>query len=191
MPSGQHHRTLAQVRMCPLGCENPVLDRSTALGPEVVARNHLLRLSQPGRVFFTVALLVGVAAIDGLTATGRAAHPWWCSQLLLVGVITLDAVGRGVVAVVRRLILDWWAQASFLNTRRRRAVWLGRLRTVRTWKKTKTSDPAATTPNTTPSTQCPVTKNPKANRTRMPTTKAARRTCAALGRRRSSSDLTV
>ena len=28
--------------------------------------------------------------------------------LLLVGVVTLDAVGRGVVAVVRRLILDAW-----------------------------------------------------------------------------------
>jgi hypothetical protein len=26
--------------------------------------------------------------------------------LLLIGVVTLDAVGRGVVAVVRRLILD-------------------------------------------------------------------------------------
>jgi hypothetical protein len=26
--------------------------------------------------------------------------------LLLVGVVTLDAVGRGVVAVVRRLLLD-------------------------------------------------------------------------------------
>jgi hypothetical protein len=26
--------------------------------------------------------------------------------LLLVGVVTLDAVGRGVVALVRRLILD-------------------------------------------------------------------------------------
>ncbi|HEX4525655.1 MAG TPA: hypothetical protein VH108_02840 [Gaiellaceae bacterium] len=69
---------------------------------------HRLRLSQPGRVFFTIALLVGV----GGTAVARAhgdregGAPLVVLALLLVGVVTLDAVGRGVVAVVRRLILD-------------------------------------------------------------------------------------
>ena len=43
---------------------------------------HRLRLSHPGRVFFTVALLVGVAGIVDarVTAPGRAAHPSWCSH---------------------------------------------------------------------------------------------------------------
>ncbi len=41
-----------------------------------------------------------------LTATGRAAHPLVVLALLLVGVITLDTVGRGVVVLVRRVILD-------------------------------------------------------------------------------------
>ena len=69
---------------------------------------HRLRLSQPGRVFFTVALLVGVAGIVVARAHGdrEGGAPVVVFALLLVGVVTLDAVGRGVVAVVRRLILD-------------------------------------------------------------------------------------
>jgi hypothetical protein len=67
---------------------------------------HRLRLSQPGRVFFTVALLVGVAGIVVARAHGdrEGGAPLVVLALLLVGVVTLDAVGRGVVAVVRRLI---------------------------------------------------------------------------------------
>ena len=69
---------------------------------------HRLRLSQPGRVFFTGALLVGVAGIVVARAHGdrEGGAPLVVFALLLVGVVTLDAVGRGVVAVVRRLILD-------------------------------------------------------------------------------------
>jgi hypothetical protein len=59
-------------------------------------------------VFFTVALLVGVAEIVIARAHGarEGGAPLVVLALLLVGVVTLDAVGRGVVAVVRRLILD-------------------------------------------------------------------------------------
>jgi len=59
-------------------------------------------------VFFTVALLVGVAGIVVARAQGarEGGAPLVVLALLLVGVVTLDAVGRGVVAVVRRLILD-------------------------------------------------------------------------------------
>ena len=69
---------------------------------------HRLRLSQPGRVLFTVALLVGVAEIAVARAHGarEGGAPLVVLTLLLVGVVTLDAVGRGVVAVVRRLISD-------------------------------------------------------------------------------------
>jgi hypothetical protein len=69
---------------------------------------HRLRLSQPGRVFFTVALLVGVAGIVVARAQGdrEGGAPLVVFALLLIGVVTLDAVGRGVVAVVRRLKLD-------------------------------------------------------------------------------------
>ena len=69
---------------------------------------HRLRLSQPGRVFFTVALLVGVTAIAVARAHGdrEGGAPLVVFALLLVGVVTLDAIGRGLVAVVRRLILD-------------------------------------------------------------------------------------
>jgi hypothetical protein len=67
---------------------------------------HRLRLSQPGRVFFTAALLVGVAAIAFARAHGdrEGGAPLVVLALVLAGVIALDAVGRGVVAVVRRLI---------------------------------------------------------------------------------------
>jgi hypothetical protein len=59
-------------------------------------------------VFFTVALLVGVAAIAVARARGarEGGAPLVVLTLLLVGVVTLDAIGRGVVVVVRRLILD-------------------------------------------------------------------------------------
>jgi hypothetical protein len=69
---------------------------------------HRLRLSQPGRVLFTGALLVGVAATVVARAHGdrEGGAPLVVIALLLAGVVTLDAVGRGVVALVRRLILD-------------------------------------------------------------------------------------
>jgi hypothetical protein len=57
---------------------------------------------------FTVALLVGVAAIVFARTHGarEGGAPLVVLALLLIGVVTLDAVGRGVVAVVRRLIVD-------------------------------------------------------------------------------------
>jgi len=69
---------------------------------------HRLRLSQPGRVLFIVALLVGVAGIAIARAHGarEGGAPLVVFALLLAGVVALDAVGRGVVALVRRLILD-------------------------------------------------------------------------------------
>jgi hypothetical protein len=59
-------------------------------------------------VLFTVALLVGVAGIVVARAHGarEGGAPLVVFALLLIGVVTLDAVGRGIVAVVRRLILD-------------------------------------------------------------------------------------
>jgi len=59
-------------------------------------------------VFFTGALLLGGAAIvDGRVHGDReGGAPLVVLALLLIGVVTLDAVGRGVVAVVRRLISD-------------------------------------------------------------------------------------
>jgi hypothetical protein len=67
-----------------------------------------LRLSRAGRVFFTVALLVGVAGIVVARAHGdrEGGAPLVVLALLLIGVVTLDAIGRRVVAVGRRLILD-------------------------------------------------------------------------------------
>ena len=67
---------------------------------------HRLRLSQPGRVVFTVALLVAVAEMVVVRAHGdrEGGAPLVVLALLLVGVVTLDAVGRRVVALVRRLI---------------------------------------------------------------------------------------
>jgi hypothetical protein len=58
-------------------------------------------------VFFTIAVLVGVAGIVDARAHGarEGGAPLVVFALLLIGVATLDAVGRGVVAVVRRLIL--------------------------------------------------------------------------------------
>jgi hypothetical protein len=57
---------------------------------------------------FTVALLVGVAEMVVARARGdrEGGAPLVVLALLLVGVVTLDAVARAVVALVRRLILD-------------------------------------------------------------------------------------
>ena len=65
-----------------------------------------LWLSQPGRVLFTVSLLVGVVGIAVARAHGdrEGGAPLVVLALLLAAVVTLDAVGRGVVALVRRLI---------------------------------------------------------------------------------------
>jgi hypothetical protein len=59
-------------------------------------------------VLFTGALLVGVAEIAVARAHGdrEGGAPLVVLALLLLGVVTLDATGRGVVALVRRLILD-------------------------------------------------------------------------------------
>jgi hypothetical protein len=56
-------------------------------------------------VFFTVALLVGVAEMVVARAHGdrEGGAPLVVLALLLVGVVALDTVGRGVVALVRRL----------------------------------------------------------------------------------------
>ena len=69
---------------------------------------HRLRLSQPGRVLFTGALLVGGAAIVVGRVQGdrEGGAPLVVLALLLLCVVTLDAVGRGVVAIVRRLTSD-------------------------------------------------------------------------------------
>ena len=69
---------------------------------------HRLRLSQPGRVLFTVALLLGVAEMAIARAQGarEGGAPLVMLTLLLAGVVTLDAVGRGVGGLVRRLIVD-------------------------------------------------------------------------------------
>jgi hypothetical protein len=59
-------------------------------------------------VFFTVALLLGVVEMVVARAHGdrEGGAPLVVLALLLIGVVTLDAVGRGVVAIVRRRILD-------------------------------------------------------------------------------------
>jgi len=56
-------------------------------------------------VLFTGALLVGVAAIADSRAHGdrEGGAPLVMLTLLLAGVVALDAIGRGVVAVVHRL----------------------------------------------------------------------------------------
>jgi hypothetical protein len=69
---------------------------------------HWLRLSQPGRALFTVAFLFGVAEIMFVRALGdrEGGAPAVVLTLVLAGVVVLDAVGRGVIAVGRRLILS-------------------------------------------------------------------------------------
>jgi hypothetical protein len=67
---------------------------------------HWLRLSQPGRALFTAAFLFGVAEIVFARAQGdrEGGAPAVVLALALAGVVGLDAVGRGVVVVARRLI---------------------------------------------------------------------------------------
>lgn len=62
-----------------------------------------LWLSQPGRVLFTVALLVGVAEMTVARAHGdrEGGAPLVVLTLLLAGVVALDAIGRGVLFAVR------------------------------------------------------------------------------------------
>jgi hypothetical protein len=59
-------------------------------------------------VVFTLALLVGVTEIAVARAHGarEGGAPLVVLGLLSIGVVTLDVVGRGVVAVARRLIVD-------------------------------------------------------------------------------------
>jgi hypothetical protein len=56
-------------------------------------------------VLFSVALLAGVAAMIVARAHGdrEGGAPLVVLAILLAGVVALDAVGRGVVALVRRL----------------------------------------------------------------------------------------
>ena len=76
---------------------------------------HRLRLSQPGRVFFTVALLVGVTEMAVARAHGdrEGGAPLVVLALLLAGVVTLDALGRRVVTLARRLIWDGGLRRRF------------------------------------------------------------------------------
>lgn len=91
-----------------------------------------LRLSHPGRVFFTAALLVGGAGIAFGQAHGdrEGGAPLVVVALVLAAVVALDAVGRGVVPVVRCLIFGLGfrrrsralAQAGAISRGRRRVV---------------------------------------------------------------------
>ncbi|HVW88012.1 MAG TPA: hypothetical protein VHC01_00975 [Gaiellaceae bacterium] len=67
-----------------------------------------LRLSPPGRVVFTGALLVGCVEVALAWAHGarEGGAPVVVLTLLAVGVVALDAVGRGIFAGVRRLVSD-------------------------------------------------------------------------------------
>ena len=58
-------------------------------------------------MFFTAAFLLGGAGIVFARAHGdrEGGAPLVVLALVLAAVVALDAVGRGVVAVVRRLIL--------------------------------------------------------------------------------------
>jgi hypothetical protein len=69
---------------------------------------HRLRLSQVGRALFTVALLLCIAGFVDARAHGdrEGGAPVVVLTLVLAGVVTLDAAGRGVAAVARRLFLD-------------------------------------------------------------------------------------
>lgn len=66
-----------------------------------------LRLSQPGRVVFTVTVLAGCAAFVVARAYGarEGGAPFVVLAMALTVVIALDAIGRGGVAVVRRLVV--------------------------------------------------------------------------------------
>ena len=66
-----------------------------------------LGLSHAGRAVFTATLLAGGAGIVFGRAQGdrEGGAPLVVLALLVAGVVALDAVGRGAVAAVRRLIL--------------------------------------------------------------------------------------
>jgi hypothetical protein len=66
-----------------------------------------LRLSHAGRMVFTATLLAGGAGIVFGRAQGdrEGGAPLVVLALLVAGVVALDAVGRGAVAAVRRLLL--------------------------------------------------------------------------------------
>jgi hypothetical protein len=72
-----------------------------------------LWLSQAGRVVFTAAFLVCVAAFVDARAhgDGEGGAPLVVLAMVLTGVVVLDAVGRGVAAGLRRVIggqRRWW-----------------------------------------------------------------------------------
>jgi hypothetical protein len=68
--------------------------------------NHRLRLSRPGRVLLTVALLVAVTEMAWARAHGarEGGAPLVVLALVVAGVVALDAAGRAVVSGVRRLM---------------------------------------------------------------------------------------
>lgn len=65
-----------------------------------------LRLSRPGRLVFTAALLAGGAEMLVVRAHGdrEGGAPVVVLALVLAGVVALDAVGRAVAALCRRLV---------------------------------------------------------------------------------------
>ncbi len=72
-----------------------------------------LRLSQAGRVVFTVAFLVCVTGFVDARAhgDGEGGAPLVVLAMVLTGVVVLDAVARGFVAGLRRVIggqRRWW-----------------------------------------------------------------------------------
>jgi hypothetical protein len=66
----------------------------------------LASASQPGRALFTAAFLLGLAEIIFVRAQDdrEGGAPGVVLLLVLTGVVALDTVGRGVVAVARRRI---------------------------------------------------------------------------------------
>ncbi|HET7428205.1 MAG TPA: hypothetical protein VFJ66_02040 [Gaiellales bacterium] len=72
-----------------------------------------LRLSRAGRVVFTVAFLVCVAGfVDArVHGDGEGGAPLVVLAMVLTGVVALDALARGFVAGLRRVIggqRRWW-----------------------------------------------------------------------------------
>jgi hypothetical protein len=68
---------------------------------------YRLRLSQPGRVLFTAALLVCIAGFADarVHGAGEGGAPLVVLVLVLAGVIAVDIAGRVAVALVRRLVV--------------------------------------------------------------------------------------
>jgi hypothetical protein len=65
---------------------------------------HRLRLSPAGRFLFTAVILLGFAGIAVARAHGarEGGAPVVVLALALLGVVTLDAAGRGIAALVRQ-----------------------------------------------------------------------------------------